>query len=69
MPEKREDRKISNRVKDAYDYGREKVIHAKDITQEKIKEHPFESVLIAAGVGALIGAGVALWVSSMTKRH
>ena len=76
MPKKEKERFI-NRVKegireraeDAYDYGKDKVMAAKDMTEEKIKEHPFESVLIAAGVGALIGAGVALWVSSMTKRR
>jgi ElaB/YqjD/DUF883 family membrane-anchored ribosome-binding protein len=73
MPEKRDREGVIDRVRgrtrDAYDYGKEKIIHAKERTEGKIKEHPFESVLIAAGVGALIGAGVALWVSSMTRKR
>lgn len=74
MPEKKEDRerivdRVRDRARDAYDYSRDKVVHAKEKTEEKIKEHPFESVLIAAGVGALIGAGVALYVSSMTRKR
>jgi len=66
MPKKDEER---NFLKRASDYGAEKYELAKEKTEEKIKEHPIESVLIAAGVGALIGAGVALWVSSLTRKR
>ncbi|MBR9704810.1 DUF883 family protein [Candidatus Pacearchaeota archaeon] len=57
-----------SKAKDTYDLGRTKVIYAKTKTEDQIKEHPLESVLIAAGVGALVGAAVALVLSSKTQR-
>ncbi|MEM0465516.1 MAG: DUF883 C-terminal domain-containing protein [Candidatus Pacearchaeota archaeon] len=74
MPEKKTDKDnimnaVKTKAKDIYDYGKEKVIAAKDKTENKIREHPLESVLIAAGIGALIGAGVALWINSMMRRR
>ena len=36
----------------------------KDETQHYIRKKPFSSVAVAAGIGALVGAGVALGIST-----
>jgi ElaB/YqjD/DUF883 family membrane-anchored ribosome-binding protein len=42
--------------RDALETGREKAVAAKGRLEELIAEHPLKSVLIAVGVGAVLGA-------------
>jgi ElaB/YqjD/DUF883 family membrane-anchored ribosome-binding protein len=43
------------RVTDLYAAGRRKVVAGAHYTDEKIRENPYQSIAIAAGVGVLVG--------------
>jgi len=45
---------------DLLEKGRERVNRTRDGFEDYVAEHPFKSVLIAAGVGALIGYSLSL---------
>lgn len=59
MPEKRDSRRFLERARDTYDTATERLSDAKDKTREKIEEHPFTSVIVAAAIGAVAGAATA----------
>ena len=54
MADKR-DKRYFDRARDTYDSASEKLSDAKDKTKEMIQDHPFASVAIAAGIGAVAG--------------
>ena len=54
----------TNRVADVYQQGLKQAGNLQDSAEEYIQEKPFKSVLIAAGVGLLLGC----WLSSRSKR-
>ena len=60
MPRKRVNfvRKAANRARKGFDSARESVEDAKDKTEDLIKENPWTSVAIAAGVGAIVALAV-----------
>jgi ElaB/YqjD/DUF883 family membrane-anchored ribosome-binding protein len=43
------------RGKNLLERGKDKAVQARDGFEDYVAEHPFKSVLIAAGIGALIG--------------
>jgi ElaB/YqjD/DUF883 family membrane-anchored ribosome-binding protein len=57
------------RLQRAKEYTQEKYENVKGRTEDSIKEKPFTSVAIAAGIGAVIGAGVALGVAALVGRR
>jgi ElaB/YqjD/DUF883 family membrane-anchored ribosome-binding protein len=59
--------RAKERVQESMDNAREKLEDAKDSTEEYIKQNPFKSVLIALGVGAIVGAGISLGASSIVS--
>jgi len=72
MPQRKKDIKLVERVKgktrDFAELAGEKIGTAKLKTGEYIEENPWKSVAVAAGIGAVIGAVVALGVNALVKR-
>lgn len=56
--------KIKDKSSAAYERAQDQIDYAKDYAEETIADNPFISVAIAAGVGALVGASVALGISA-----
>jgi ElaB/YqjD/DUF883 family membrane-anchored ribosome-binding protein len=47
--------RVRDTAADYYEQGRERFMEAEDSFEEYVREHPIKSVLIALGVGYLIG--------------
>jgi len=64
-------KKSLNKAEDTFQEGweaaKEKFTEAQDSTTEYVKKNPIKSVLIALGVGAVIGAGITLGVESAVR--
>lgn len=48
-------RDLQDTASDYYEQGREKVQHMEQSFEELIREHPVKAVLIATGIGLLLG--------------
>jgi ElaB/YqjD/DUF883 family membrane-anchored ribosome-binding protein len=59
--------KAGEKLTEGWDAAKGKFEDASDSTERYIKTNPFKSVLIALGVGALIGAGVTLGIESAVR--
>ena len=68
MADKR-DKRYFDRARDTYDSVTEKLSDAKDKTKEMIQDHPFASVAIAAGIGAIAGILTVETVRMMRNRR
>ena len=51
-----ETRNLRDAARDYLERGKDKAIEVEEGLEQLIQDHPIRSVLIAAGVGALIGA-------------
>lgn len=51
-----------SKVNDALESGKERIGEARDHAEEYVREKPWHSLVIAAGVGALVGIGVSALV-------
>lgn len=60
-------KRVANSAEDSWKSGKEKFEEVQDSTESFIKKNPLKSVAIAAGVGALIGAGIVFLISSSKK--
>lgn len=49
--------------------AKEKMYEARDTTEEYIRENPMKAVLIAAGIGAVIGFGIMAGKEMMARRR
>lgn len=61
-----------NKVEDGWENTKDKFEEIEDSTERYIKKNPLKSVLIAAGIGALIGVGIAMGIESkkaQRRRH
>lgn len=68
MADKR-DKRYFDRVRDTYDSVSEKLSDTKDKTKEMIQDHPFASVAIAAGIGAIVGILAVETVKMMNRNR
>jgi len=73
MPQRKKDRgvirKVREKVGDFAELTGEKIGTAKLKTARYIEENPWKSITIAAGIGAVIGAFVALGFNALVKRR
>jgi ElaB/YqjD/DUF883 family membrane-anchored ribosome-binding protein len=65
---KNEDRGIRDRISSAYENTKERVGEARDRTDEYLRDHPIQSIAIAAGVGAAVAIGVSAFMLRSRKR-
>lgn len=59
---------LEKNSKSSFEQAKEKIYRARDATSEFIKDKPITSIAIAAGIGAVVGAGVALGVAALFGR-
>ncbi|MBM3233953.1 DUF883 family protein [Candidatus Pacearchaeota archaeon] len=68
MPVRKTISNARERLREGYEDAREKLGEIEDSSVRYIKKNPVKSVLIAAGIGAVIGAGIAVAISAMKPR-
>lgn len=70
---KRREERFVDRIKEgarsAVEKAHDQWDTVKDEARDQIKEKPFSSVAIAAGIGALVGAGVALGINALVSHR
>ena len=69
MPIRKTISRTRKRLKEGMDEAKEKFEEIEDSSVKYIKKNPVKSVLIAAGVGAVIGAGIAAVISVLRPRR
>ncbi len=69
MPKRNQSRvgRVMEGARDMYDTSKERVMDAKESTEEMISKHPITWVAAAAAVGALVALGVNALVQSREK--
>lgn len=65
---KQEERGIRDRMNDAYESARDRVDEAREQADEYVREHPMQSIAIAAGVGAVVAIGVTALLMKPRRR-
>ncbi|MDP3882286.1 MAG: hypothetical protein Q8Q31_05405 [Nanoarchaeota archaeon] len=61
--------RIREGTRSAVERAHEDLDMVRDETKHYIRQKPFSSIAIAAGIGAVVGAGVALGVSAMVSQR
>jgi ElaB/YqjD/DUF883 family membrane-anchored ribosome-binding protein len=56
-----------DKIQEGWETAKDKFEDIEDSTTKYIRKNPVKSVLIALGVGAVIGAGVSMYIESAVK--
>jgi len=60
---------VRDKAQESWESAKDKFDDVEDSTVSYIKKNPIKSVLIALGVGAVIGAGISLSINSAVKER
>lgn len=69
MPIRKTISRARERLRESMDGAKEKLEEMEDSSVKYIKKNPVKSVLIAAGVGTVVGAGIAAVISVLRPRR